>query len=158
MQVGMAHYKLMEKADRDNSHAEAAEDEFRTFLVKYPQSPYVPQAEQSMRNVQEVLAEGEFGIARFYYIKEGLSRRPPPAWWKSPDAIRFSARATKRSGCWATFTSAPGKLSKNEDDKNHWADLAAQVLRPDRAGLSGVETWYPGAKERLKAMGMPIPA
>ena len=56
MQVGMAHYKLMEKADRDNSHAEAAEDEFRTFLMKYPQSPFVPQAEQSMRNVQEVLA------------------------------------------------------------------------------------------------------
>ena len=53
MQVGMAHYKLMEKADRDNSHAEAAEDEFRTFLLKYPQSPFVPQAEQSMRNVQE---------------------------------------------------------------------------------------------------------
>src|ERR1700688_1668150 len=52
MQIGMAHYKLMEKADRDNSHAEAAEDEFRTFLRKYPQSPFVPQAEQSMLNVQ----------------------------------------------------------------------------------------------------------
>src|SRR5277367_3890371 len=70
MQVGMAHYKLMEKADRDNSHAEAAEDEFRLFLTKYPQSPFVPQAEQSMRNVQQILAEGEFGIAQFYYMKK----------------------------------------------------------------------------------------
>src|SRR5580698_2349696 len=70
MQVGMAHYKLMEKADRDNSHGEAAEDEFRAFLLKYPQSSYVPQAEQSLRNVQEILADGEFGIAKFYYVKK----------------------------------------------------------------------------------------
>ena len=39
MQVGMAHYRMMEKADRDNSQAEAAEDEFRTFLLKYPAEP-----------------------------------------------------------------------------------------------------------------------
>src|ERR1700733_10166207 len=30
MQVGMAHFRMMEKADRDNSHAESAEDEFQT--------------------------------------------------------------------------------------------------------------------------------
>src|SRR5208282_2500092 len=70
MQVGMAHYRMMEKADRDSSQAEAAEDEFRAFLLKYPQSPLVPQAEQYLRNVQEVLADGEFRIARFYYTKQ----------------------------------------------------------------------------------------
>ena len=46
MQVGMAHYRMMEKADRDNSQAQSAEDEFQAFLLKYPQSPLVPKAEQ----------------------------------------------------------------------------------------------------------------
>src|SRR5271163_162992 len=34
MQVAMAHYRMMEKADRDNSHAQDAETEFQIFLKK----------------------------------------------------------------------------------------------------------------------------
>ncbi len=156
MQVGMAHYKLMEKADRDNSHAEAAEDEFRTFLLKYPQSPYVPQAEQSMRNVQEVLAQGEFGIARFYYMKKDYRASAArlvevtgryPLFSNNDDALWMLADVYQRA-----------KLaSKNEDDKNHWADLAAKCY--DRIVSDyPASNLVPGAKERLKAMNMPIPA
>ncbi len=156
MQVGMAHYKLMEKADRDNSHGEAAEDEFRAFLLKYPQSPFVPQAEQSLRNVQEILAEGAFGIARFYYVKK--------------DYRASAARLVEVTGRYPLFSQSDEALwmlgdvyqrakqaSKNEDDKNHWADLAAKCY--DR-----IVQDYPtsslgaGAKERLKTMNMPIPA
>src|ERR1700733_4192161 len=60
MQVGMAHYRMMEKADRDTSQAQAAEDEFQAFLLKYPQSPLAPQALQDLRDVQEVLADGGY--------------------------------------------------------------------------------------------------
>ncbi len=70
MQVGMAHYRMMEKADRDNDQAEAADQEFRIFLQKYPQNPLVPKAKQYLRNVQEVLADGDFRVARFYYLKQ----------------------------------------------------------------------------------------
>jgi outer membrane protein assembly factor BamD len=69
MQVAMAHYKMMEKPDRDSTQARMAEDEFQAFLLKYPQSPLVPQTEQRLREVQEVIAEGDFRVARFYYIK-----------------------------------------------------------------------------------------
>jgi outer membrane protein assembly factor BamD len=156
MQVGMAHYKLMEKADRDNSHAEAAEDEFRTFLMKYPQSPFVPQAEQSMRNVQEVLAEGEYGIARFYYMKK--------------DYRASAARLVEVTGRYPLFSSSDDALwmlgdiyqrarqgAKNEDAKNQMGDLAARCY--DRIIQDyPASSLVPGAKERLKAMNMPIPA
>src|ERR1700722_12874940 len=69
MQVGMAHYKMMEKADRDRTEAEAAEDEFQTFMLKYPQSPLAPKAAQRLREVQEVLADSDYRIGRFYYLK-----------------------------------------------------------------------------------------
>jgi outer membrane protein assembly factor BamD len=156
MQVGMAHYKLMEKADRDNSHAEAAEDEFRAFLMKYPQSPFVPQAEQSLRNVQEILADSEFGIARFYYTKK--------------DFRASAARLVEVTGRYPLFSQSDEALwmlgdvytrarqtVKNEDDKNHWADLAAKCY--DRIVQDYPSSTLVGsAKERLKSMNMPIPA
>jgi outer membrane protein assembly factor BamD len=69
MQVAMTHYKQMEKPDRDRSQARDAEDEFQTFLQKYPNDPLVPQTTQRLREVQEILAEGEFRIAYYYYVK-----------------------------------------------------------------------------------------
>jgi outer membrane protein assembly factor BamD len=67
LQIAMAHYRQMEKPDRDHAEAVQAEAEFQTFLEKYPNSPLRPQAEQDLRNVQEVLAEGNFAVAAFYY-------------------------------------------------------------------------------------------
>jgi len=69
MQVAMAHYRQMEKPDRDHAEAVQAEAEFQTFLEKYPNSPIVPQAEQHLRDVQEILAEGNFSVASFYYLR-----------------------------------------------------------------------------------------
>lgn len=70
MKVAMAHYRQMEKPDRDHTHSRRAEEEFRTLLQQYPDSPYAAEVEQRLREVQEVLAEGDFRIARFYYIKQ----------------------------------------------------------------------------------------
>jgi len=69
MQVAMTHYKQMEKPDRDRTEARAAEEEFQTFLQKYPNDPLVPQTTQHLREVQELLAEGEFRIGYYYYVK-----------------------------------------------------------------------------------------
>ena len=69
LQIGMAHYRQMEKPDRDHAEAVQAEAELQTFLEKYPTSPLVPQAEQHLRDTQEILASGNFEVARFYYIR-----------------------------------------------------------------------------------------
>jgi outer membrane protein assembly factor BamD len=69
LQVAMTHYRQMDKPDRDRSQARDAEAEFQTFLQKYPNDPLRPQAEQHLREVQEVLAEGDYRIGYFYYVK-----------------------------------------------------------------------------------------
>src|SRR5208337_4848968 len=63
------HYQEMEKPDRDYTHAMRAEEEYRSLIMEYPDSKLVPQAKQRLREVQEVLAEREFGIGRFYYLR-----------------------------------------------------------------------------------------
>src|SRR5579862_1926397 len=69
MQIGMAHYRQMEKPDRDRNEAEQAEAAFQNFLEKYPKSELRPEAEQDLRNIQEVLAEGDYRIGNFYFIR-----------------------------------------------------------------------------------------
>ncbi len=87
MQIGMAHYRQMEKPDRDPTEAKAAENAFQVLLQKYPDGAIGAEGQQRLREVQEVLAEGEMGKALFYYIRgqdrsalgrlQGLANRYP---------------------------------------------------------------------------------
>ena len=156
MQIGMAHYKMIEKSDRDNSEALSAESELQTFLLKYPNDKLVPYAEQKLRDVQEVIADGEYKVARFYYLR--------------PDYRASAARLVELTERYPLYSQSDEALwmlddiyslmkrkgSRNEDDRNHWADLQGKVL--DR-----IVTDYPlssraaQAREQLKAMGMAVP-
>ena len=69
MQIGMAHYRRMEKSDRDRTEALEAEAALQAFMQKYPQTELAPKAEQRLREVQEVLADGDYRIASFYYLR-----------------------------------------------------------------------------------------
>ena len=66
--VGMAHFRLMAKADRDQTEAKVADAEFKEFLLKYPDSPLIPRVKGRLRQTQEVLAQGEYFTANFYYM------------------------------------------------------------------------------------------
>ncbi len=65
--AGMCHFRLMGKSDRDTTEALSAEREFRLFLLRYPDDPMMPTVKDRLREVQEVLAEGDFQTAIFYY-------------------------------------------------------------------------------------------
>ena len=67
--VCMIHYKQMEKPDRDMLHAIRAEDECRNLLVQFPNSKFAPRVAQTLRNIQEVIAEGEYRRGFFYANK-----------------------------------------------------------------------------------------
>ncbi len=68
--AGMSHFRLMGKADRDLTETRLAEAEFKEFLLKYPDSPTMPRVKGRLRQVQEVLAEGNFRVAKFYYMRQ----------------------------------------------------------------------------------------
>ena len=67
--AGMAHFRLMGKADRDLTEAKLAQAEFKEFLLKYPDSDLLPRVKRRLRETQEVLATGEYAIASFYYMR-----------------------------------------------------------------------------------------
>jgi outer membrane protein assembly factor BamD len=67
--VCLIHFRQLEKADRDPTQALRAEEECRTLLTQFPNSKFAPQGQQILRNIQEVLAEGEYKVGSFYYTK-----------------------------------------------------------------------------------------
>ena len=68
--AAMAHFRLMNKPDRDRTEARLAEAEFKEFLLKYPDSKIMPRAKARLREVQEVLGASDYKIAQYYYMKE----------------------------------------------------------------------------------------
>ena len=62
-------YQQMDKADRDPMHSIRAQDECRQLLVQFPNSKFAPEAQQLLRNVQEVLADAEYKVGAFYRTK-----------------------------------------------------------------------------------------
>lgn len=156
MQVAMCHYRMMLKPDRDTSEAESAESEFQNFILKYPQSPLIPQATQDLRNVQEVLADGEYRIGRFYYLKPDY---PAAAARLMEVAERYPLYSNSDDALWmlGDIYMKFKKYSKNEDDKNRFGDFAARcydrILQDYPLSSHASE-----AKSELKSMGLPTPA
>lgn len=69
MKVCDIHFKQMEKPDRDPGHVLRAEEECRQILTQFPNSSFAPVAAQRLRDVQEVISEGEFRVGSFYHHK-----------------------------------------------------------------------------------------
>ena len=67
--ICMIHYKQMEKADRDNTHALRAEEECKQLLIQFPNSKFAPRVAQLLRNIQEAIGEGEYRVGDFYHRK-----------------------------------------------------------------------------------------
>ncbi|MCW5978251.1 MAG: outer membrane protein assembly factor BamD [Bryobacteraceae bacterium] len=67
--ICMIHYRQMEKPDRDPTHAIRADDECRQLTMQFPNSKFAPQSQQRLREIQEVIAEGEYRVGDFYFKK-----------------------------------------------------------------------------------------
>jgi outer membrane protein assembly factor BamD len=144
LQVAMTHFKQMEKPDRDRTHARAAEDEFQTFLSKYPNDPLAAKAEQHLREVQELLAEGDFRIGYYYYVKEDKKAAESRL---RAIVNRYPLYSKSDQALWML-----GNIWQGTEKKELAAPYYARLVR--NYPLSPL---VPNAKTRLKALGAPVP-
>jgi outer membrane protein assembly factor BamD len=144
MQVAMAHFRQMEKPDRDRTQALDAEEEFQTFLEKYPNDPLAPQAKQYLRDVQEVLAEGDYRIGYYYYIK---GDKRAAAGRLMTVTTRYPLYSKSDSALWMM-----GDIFEKSEHKDVAARYYTRIVRD--YPLSNL---VPDAKQKLKELGAPIP-
>ena len=175
MRMGDIYMKQMDVPDRDYSKAMKAEAQYRTMMKTYPDAPSSvhKEAEQKLRDVQEVLAQREYDLGQFYQLRNNL-----------PAAI---ARYQTVADTYPLFSHMDDTLIGLGDA--YEADAKAIRAQPvcARAGQTGclpeaaksrLEQEYDGkavmfyrdvvlnhaaaphaedAKERLQGMGMPLP-
>jgi outer membrane protein assembly factor BamD len=144
LQVAMASYNEMPKADRDNTHALDAEAEFQTFLTKYPKDPLVPQAEQHLRDVQELLADGQYRIAYYYYLK---GDRRAAAGRLIPLVRRYPLYSKSDTALWML-----GDLFEKSERKDIASGYYSQIVKNYPLSAKAND-----ARAKLKAFGAPIP-
>ena len=142
--IGMAHFHLMGKPDRDRQEALLAEAEFKEFLLKYPASPMMPRVKARLREVQEVLGESDYRIAQFYYVKGAW----PAAQGRFEEIVQnYPAFSHADEALWYL-----GQTYEQMKQPGKAVPYYAQIL-----------TEYPmshlvdDAKDRLTAMHQPIP-
>ena len=70
LKIANIHFQQMEKPDRDFTHAVRAEQEYRQVILQYPDNQkMVAEAKIKLLQVQEVIAEREYRVARFYFLR-----------------------------------------------------------------------------------------
>ena len=140
------HFKQMEKADRDNTQAQRAEDECRHEMEAFPNSKYVLPAQQMLREVQEVLADKEFKTGLFYSNKGSF---PAASNRLSFVAQQYPLYSGADEALWLN-ANAFRKMGDRFEDRE--VDSLNRIVRdyPLSAHVNA-------SKERLTAMKRPIP-
>jgi outer membrane protein assembly factor BamD len=144
LQVANAHYQQMAKPDRDRSEAKLAEEEYQTFLSKYPKDPLAPKAEQRLRDVQEIIAEGDYRIGYFYYVK---GDKRAAAARLMPIAKRYPLYSRSDKVLWML-----GDIFEKSEHKEIASVYYGDIVK--NYPLSGLA---PVAKNKLVAFKVPVP-
>jgi outer membrane protein assembly factor BamD len=164
LKIANIHYQEMEKPDRDYTHAMRAEEEYRQLILQYPDNKkVVEEGKKRLMEVQEVIAEREFRVGRFYFLRQSypaaIARLRSlmdkyPLYSQADDALFLLGQAYESEI--AIVRSKPGR----ETDK---ARIIEEFTKNASEAYSRILTRYPlmdrrvDAKSRLEALHQPIP-
>ena len=164
LKIANIHYQEMEKPDRDYTHAMRAEEEYRQLILQYPDNKkVVEEGKKRLMEVQEVIAEREYRVGRFYFLRQSypaaIARLRSlmdkyPLYSKADNALFLLGQAYE--GEIAVVRSRPG----NETAK---ARMIEEFTKNAADAYSRILTRYPlmdrrvDAKARLEALHQPIP-
>jgi outer membrane protein assembly factor BamD len=163
LKIANIHYQQMEKPDRDYTHAMRAEDEYRQLIMQFPDSKLVPEAKQRLLEVQEVLAEREFRVGRFYYLRESY----PASIARLRSVVdRYPLYSQADESLYLLGQAYEGEIAMVRSRKvNEVAKARAikEFISGATEAYSRIVTRYPlmnraeDAKARLEALHQPVP-
>ncbi|HVO99988.1 MAG TPA: outer membrane protein assembly factor BamD [Bryobacteraceae bacterium] len=140
------HIAQMEKADRDPNNALRAEYECKQLMTQWPNSKFVPETEQKLRNIQEALADAEVRVGDYYH-KKGSNAAAANRLGGAVDQYPLYSRAD-----YALWQEADSYRKMGKPAREKEGDALARIVRD--YPLSG---YVEGAKKRLTELEMPIP-
>jgi outer membrane protein assembly factor BamD len=146
MKICDIHFNQADKPDRDPNHVQRADQECRKMLTQFPNSRFAPQAAQRVRQVQEVIAEGEFRVGAFYHNKGN-----------------YSAASNRLHAITDQYPLYSGSDLALWDEGDSYSKLGPRMREKSIQAYQKLVRQYPlspyveDAKKRLKAMEAEIP-
>jgi outer membrane protein assembly factor BamD len=183
VKIANIQYQQMEKPDRDFTHAVRAEQEYRKVIMQYPDNQkMVTEARKRLLQVQEVIAEREFRVGRFYFLRgsypAAIARLQSlvdryPLYSKADESLYLLGQSYESEMAMlkrmdATEREQMEKLHKVDESRLKRDQLARERMITDftdkaAAAYAKIITRYPAmnraddARLRLAALHQPIP-
>lgn len=163
LKIASMHYREMEKPDRDYAEAQRASDEYKLMIQTYPDSPLIPQAKQKLREVQEILAERQYRIAHFYYLRDNLAASQARLQSLTDSYPLYSGADEALFELGNLYEKEADGLKRQKIPEAQREKLVAQFEKKAIEAYSKIITRYPAtdrvgdAKRRLEALKAPVP-
>jgi len=171
MKIAMTHVRRIEKHDRDTTQARLAEIELKSMIETYPDSDLLTEAKTALRAVQEVLADGVYGVGNFYVLHRNyaaaVSRYKEvatkyPDYTKTADNLFGLAEALRRAGneseaaiYYARIVIEHPISDRVDEAKRHLAALNQPIPEPNPVALARAQQTQHDDKSILgKMFGM----
>ena len=146
LKLGMAHFRQMRLAQRDQTETRAALREFENFIARYPNSSLMPEAKARLRDTRDRLSQADYEVGYFYYRQKWF----PGAVDRFKGVLKDDPEFTNRDSVYFYLADAYVKLQRpaealplleklvTEFEKSEHlvlaqkmiTDLKAQVLKP----------------------------
>ena len=144
--VCMIHYKQMEKSDRDPTQTLRAEDECRQLIVQFPNSKYIEETQQLLRNIQEALADGEYKVGAFYF-KRGSNFAAANRFSRLVDQYPLYSKADEALWDMGDSYSRLGTRFRQQEGEAY-----ARIVKD-----YPLSSYADSAKKKLKELEVPVP-
>jgi outer membrane protein assembly factor BamD len=164
VKIANIHYQQMEKPDREFTHAMRAEEEYRQVILQYPDNKkMVAEAKQRLLEVQEIIAEREFRVGHFYYLRESypaaIARLRSlvdkyPLYSKADEALFLLGQA---------YEGEIAMVRSKKFEETRKANMIQDLTKNAAEAYSRILTRYPlmgrvdDAKSRLQTLHQPVP-
>lgn len=178
LKIANIHFSQMEKPDRDFTHAMRAEQEYRAVILQYPENQkIVAQAKEKLLQVQEVIADREFRVGRFYYLRDSYAAAIArlqslvdryPLYSRADEALYLVGQSYEGEVSMAHRPQALAVEKKLTETQRKNLEVSRERYSTDAiaqaaAAYDKILTRYPvmessdAAKQRLLALKQPVP-
>jgi len=145
MKIVALNMKMMRSPDRDSTYSVKAEAAAKKLIDQFPDSDYMPIVKGYLKEIQENLAQGNFGIGQFYADKGNY--------------LGAQSRYQEIVDRYQDYSGLDEALFQ-------LGDMLEKSKKPDEAAVyyNRIAEGYPAsrffedAKSRLTSMGKPIPS
>jgi outer membrane protein assembly factor BamD len=130
--LGMAHYRQMRLAQRDQTETRAALKEFDTFLARYPSSSLLPDAKARMRETRDRLSDADYQVGYFYYRQKWY----PGAIDRFKSVLKDDPEFTGRDSVYFYLADALVKVKKEAEALPYLEKLVAEFEKSEHLVLA----------------------